>query len=336
MKFFKKYSSIENSYDQKLVEKTNIEFPGEEFVCEEKIHGSNMSFVVDREFNVSAAKRTDLIKEGETFYNYERPFEKNKENIIALARDIMTNDKDILFISVFGELCGGHYPNFDKIKNVSLVQKGIYYNPDQCFIGFDICVFYENETAKYVDVDDKYKLFEKHNITYSKELFRGSLNECLEYNNEYISTIPSYFGLPEVENNICEGNVIKSVKSLNFRNGSRVILKNKNSRFSEIKNSPKPKDAIKQELPENIQNCLNEMIKFVNENRLNNVISKIGEVSMPKELGRVNGLFTKDALEDYLKIHGEDFNKLEKDDRKRLQKLLSNECMQFVKSLYLR
>lgn len=336
MEFFKKYSSIENTYDSTLVEKINTECYGEEFVCEEKVHGSNMSLVIDRDFNVSAAKRTGIIAKDESFYNYERAVDKVKDNVLSLVREIMSRNDKIVFVSVFGELCGGHYPSCEIIKNVSLVQKGIYYNPDQCFVGFDICLNYSDGLYEYLSVDDKYELFEKFNIPYTKELFRGTLKECVEYTNEFPSTIPAQFGLPVLEDNLCEGTVIKPVKCLFLRNGSRAILKNKNKRFSEIKNSRSPKNNVKAELPEHIGRVLETMRMFINENRLNNVVSKIGEVSIPRDLGKLTGFLTKDALEDFMKMHGNDFDLLEKDEKKKLQKMLSNESMQFVKSVYMK
>lgn len=40
---FKKYGSIENSYRHKTVQIAQLEFGREEFVVQEKVHGSNFS-----------------------------------------------------------------------------------------------------------------------------------------------------------------------------------------------------------------------------------------------------------------------------------------------------
>ena len=67
--------------------------------------------------------------------------------------------------------------------------------------------------------------------------------------------------------------------------------------------------------------------------RLDNVKSHIGEVSFPKDLGRVSGLLAKDVLEDFLKEHAEDYNNLAKQEQKALNGLLNKRAIDFIKNL---
>ena len=67
--------------------------------------------------------------------------------------------------------------------------------------------------------------------------------------------------------------------------------------------------------------------------RLDNVKSHIGEVSFPKDLGRVSGLLAKDVLEDFLKEHADDYNNLAKQEQKTLNGLLNKRAIDFIKNL---
>lgn len=64
---FKKYSSLENHYNSKFIEKlyTNGLTTGV-WVAREKIHGTNFSLIIERD-NVTCAKRTGPILPAEDF-----------------------------------------------------------------------------------------------------------------------------------------------------------------------------------------------------------------------------------------------------------------------------
>ena len=74
---------------------------------------------------------------------------------------------------------------------------------------------------------------------------------------------------------------------------------------------------------------------FVNENRLANVISHIGEVQFPKDFGKVMGLFSRDVLEDFLKEHSGEFASLEKCELKTFNKEVNKFCTTLVKQIYM-
>ena len=68
---FKKYSSIENSFDEEFVGKVREQVsPEQVYVVQEKVHGANTSFICDGT-SIQFAKRTAVIEDGETFYGYE-------------------------------------------------------------------------------------------------------------------------------------------------------------------------------------------------------------------------------------------------------------------------
>ena len=115
-----------------------------------------------------------------------------------------------------------------------MIQKGVFYAPDHEFYGFDIYVF-TNDGGYYLSVDHAEGLFESEGFFYAKPLFKGTLDECLAYPNEFQSKIAEWLGYPALEDNICEGIVIRPVTPHYLRTGSRALIKSKNARFAENK-----------------------------------------------------------------------------------------------------
>lgn len=335
---FKKYNSIENSFDRKFMEKVMVEMPADlEYVVQEKVHGANTSFLCDGN-EVKFAKRTSVLAEGENFYEYVELLETYKDRVLSLFGRVKARYPEISHISVFGEMFGGRYPHNDvKVSHrVSLIQKGVCYTPDHEFYGFDIYLF-EDGNNRFLPVDEVNELFESEGFFYAKTLFRGSLAECLKYPNAFESKIAEWLGLPAIEDNICEGVVIRPVVPMYLRNGSRVLIKNKNERFAEKKSVKTRNKLFAEPVPysEALKTLLIEAEVYVTENRLTNVVSHIGEVQFPKDFGKVMGLFSKDVLDDFLKEHGSAYTALDKCEQKSLNKALNKLCTAFVKGVHM-
>lgn len=86
---------------------------------------------------------------------------------------------------------------------------------------------------------------------------------------------------------------------------------------------------------ENFYDFLSLLEAYVTENRLNNVISHIGEVTLPKDFGKIMGMFSKDILEDYMKEHGGAYTALDKCEQKSLNRELNKLSTGFVKEILL-
>ena len=117
----------------------------------------------------------------------------------------------------------------------------------------------------------------------------------------------------------------------------RVLIKNKNARFAEKKQMKKRNKLFKEPVPfsEELKALVAEVEAYVNANRLANVISHIGEVSFPKDTGKVLGMFCKDVLEDFLKEHGGEYSGLDKCEQKSLNKEVNKLCSIVLTSEYL-
>lgn len=336
---FKKYSSIENSFNREFMEYVVAEMPPDlKYVVQEKVHGANTSFLCDGS-NVQFAKRTSVLAEDEKFYDYPELLETYKEKVLKLYTIIKDKYPDVASISVFGEMFGGLYPHNEvkRMGKLTVIQKGVFYTPAHEFYAFDIFVFSENGD-RFLPVVEANELFESEGFFYAKTLFEGTLAECLKYPNKFQSNIAQWLGFPALDDNICEGIVIRPVVPMYLRKGSRVLIKSKNEKFAE-KKSVKKRLKFFMEQPKysnELNDLLSEVALFVTENRLANVVSHIGEVHVPKDFGKIMGLLTKDSLDDFLKEHGEDYSKLEKPEQKILNKELNKLSAELVKNVYMK
>ena len=83
-----------------------------------------------------------------------------------------------------------------------------------------------------------------------------------------------------------------------------------------------------------LNNLLPVVEEYITENRLNNVASKIGHVSVPRDTGKLIGLFSKDILEDFLKEHSGEYAALEKSEQKVLNRHANSLATNLIKKVY--
>lgn len=329
---FKKYNSIENSYQLDFLNEIQEKgFTNHEYVVQEKVHGANLCFITNGK-DIISAKRTELISADENFYNSKSVQQKYESKIFELFKLVSAQFNNVSQITLFGELFGGGYPHADieQVPTAVLVQKGIYYSPDNDFYAFDLLI--NNE--QYLDTDTINLLFETAGFLHAKTLFRGSLSDCLQYPNNFQSHISQWLGLPDLKQNTCEGVVIRPVQPCFFRNGSRVLIKNKNEKWAE-NNNHIDKNMLKsllngpETLSDEAQILCEEITKYITETRLQNVISKIGTIT-PKDYGKLLGLYCKDTLDDFLKVHKIEYEQLEKSECKAINKLLNTHAGKLI------
>jgi Rnl2 family RNA ligase len=330
---FKKYSSIENTSQKDILEQIIIHgFQNDIYVVQEKVHGANFSFYTDGKV-VKIAKRTDFIQDDETFYNAKKVAEKYYSKIVLLFKKVKQKFPETATLLVYGELFGGNYKHSEvaPIKDAIIVQKGIDYSPDNDFYAFDIKL----DGTRYLDVAIANALFEEMNFFYAKTLFEGTLTEALKYPNDFNSKIPDWLGLPTLEVNITEGVIIRPLQTKYFRNGSRVILKNKNEKWSEKSKIKKDRNAHKEiTFSANSQNVWEIVETYINSNRLYNVLGKEGEFR-PNLMGKITGLLAQDVLTDFRKEHSKIFNALEKEEQKTITKQMNGKIIQLIKEEFM-
>ncbi|WPO90322.1 RNA ligase, Rnl2 family [Chryseobacterium sp. HR92] len=328
---FKTYNSIENAYQARVIEQIRIQGFGDEvFIVQEKVHGANFSFFTDGK-EIKIAKRTAFIEKDEKFFNAHQMLERYRENVIEVFQKVKAIYPDVETVVIYGELFGGGYKHkeVEPVKDAVKVQKGIEYAPYNEFYAFDIKL----NGITYLDTEVVNQIFEETGFFYAKILFQGTLEEALKFPNVFNSKIPAWLGLPELESNMCEGTIVKTLKTKYFGNGARVILKNKNEKWVEKSKMVKKEGKTVQKqihFSEKAQEIWEEIQQYVTVNRLHNVVSKIGEFE-PKMIGKVIGLFSQDILEDFQKDFPAAFPAIEKDEQKRINKKLNSLVIDFIK-----
>jgi Rnl2 family RNA ligase len=293
-------------------------------------------FVTDG-FTVGFGKRTGFIEAGEKFYDYEELLERYRPKVISLFSTVKGVISNITTLTIYGEMFGGKYPHPDVKNNPKtiIIQKGVHYCPQHEFYAFDLYIT-TPESGRYLTVDEMNLFFEQASFFYAKTLFRGTLEACLKYPNDAPSQVSGWLGLPPIIDNICEGIVIRPVTPLYLQNGARVLLKSKNERFAEKKAVKKraPKLFIEPSYSAALNDLLPVVEQYVTENRLNNVVSKIGQISVPKETGKLIGLFSKDILDDFLKEHSGTYAEVEKSEQKILNRHINSLATNLIKQVY--
>ncbi|MCP5108953.1 MAG: RNA ligase, Rnl2 family [bacterium] len=326
-----KYSSIENTYREQFIEMIKDEEKnGGQWVVSEKIHGGQLALYYDGN-ELKSSTRTQFLEPGQDFFNYEKVVEQNADKIKKLYDILKKENDDISAVIVYGELFGGDYPHPDvpKVKNAKRLQKGVAYHPDNLFYAFDVRV-----DGKFLSVDECNRLFEAADLFYAKTILRGTMEECLNHSDTFPSKISGWLGLPPIEDNIAEGIVIKPVEPQFLRIGERVILKAKNEKFKErkaVKKRPKKQPVLLTEAGEKL---LEELRSMVTENRLQNVLSKMGEMPypVPKDyFGQVMKAFNDDIWEEFNKDFEQPFIELDKQEQKKISKMLNQDASQLVR-----
>lgn len=335
MKEFKKYNSIENHYREEWINRIKVQRPDlakGKWAITEKVHGTNVQFGFDGEYTVG--KRTGFIEEGERFYNIQKFAEYYKGPIKAIYEECKKR-YNCNSIIVFGELFGGSYPHkeVEKDNTAQKVQKGVYYCPMNEIMFFDIYMDDRYLPVKeFEDVMDTVKNKGYIELIYQHSILVDGIDNAVKYPNDEPSQMYKIWGLPELEDNIREGIVIKPYEQDAFIGQSRVIIKSKNDRFSE--KTHEKVDKPKVEVPEFVQKCMEEISQYINENRVNNVISHIGEVT-EKDIGKIIGLTSKDVLEDYNKDYNT-LKEMEKEYQKMITKYLQTGVAKAVRGVILR
>jgi Rnl2 family RNA ligase len=330
-----KYSSIENTFRQEFIDMIREDgLDAGEWVVTEKIHGGQFSIYYDGN-EIKASTRSSFLTDGMDFFNWPKVLADNQDKVKKLYDILKSKKKDISVVIVYGELFGGSYPHpgVNKVKGAKRLQKGVHYHPDNLFYAFDIRV-----DGRFLTVDECSELFEQAGLFYARPIFRGTFDECLNHSNKFISKISGWLGLPPIEDNVAEGIVFKPVEPKFLGIGERAILKSKNEKFEERKAIKKrPAGSVREvTLSEAGERLLDELESLVTENRLQNVMSKKGEMPypVPKDyFGEMMKDFSLDIWEEFNKDFEQDYINLDKQEQKKISKKLNQEAARLVKKV---
>lgn len=302
---FKKFSSLENTYRQNLIDK--VQYEGKDgglWIATEKLHGANFSFWCDGK-EVKTASRTQFV-DG-TFYNCQAVINRYEQGVLETWSSVC-KEGDVL--TIYGELFGGN------------VQKEVQYG-EKDFKGFDVAI---ND-----EIQEKVKAFgiiRFAGISTVPVIHTGSFKDCIGLDNTFKSllTPEGYEG-----DNTSEGLVIEPVVPQWFNNGSRVYFKNKTAGFSEKNSTPKEKKVFA--LSEEESGLMNEILEYNTTQRVSNVLSKFGAVTN-KDFGKILGLTMQDLLEEFTKETEKNPKQIAEDNWKDFSRLLQAEVSKSVREQF--
>ena len=313
----KKYSSLLNFSNKKIKEQLseigNHIKDSCEWIVFEKVHGANFAIAFDGDIVKFWSRNRDVTNDN--FFNYATI----KDDLTTAVKSLFENHATHHII-IYGELFGGFYPNIkSKYKKV---QDGVYYSPNIEFNVFDIFI-----DKKWSTAENMIQMVQSVELSHVPILFKGSYDDCLSFPNDNETLIPKILGYDEPYS-MMEGTVIKpynKVLRVGGDESGRFIIKNKNKKFSERKQRIK---KVRNEtiLPDNIKELLDSYATYLTKNRLNCVISKIGEIT-PKHFTMLVGLMNKDILEEMEIDHD---IQLPKSELKLYHKACHNECKNWL------
>lgn len=328
---FSKYPSIDNVDRKKTIDFIQqLGYDQFAWIVSLKVHGANFQITTDSK-DMKSGKRSGFIVPGDGgFHNYQNVIALYQHNVFELYKFLKTIFPDFNQLTLDGELFGGMYnhPDVERDPHASRVQKGVDYCPHNDFYLFDI-------RLDGMFIHNMYSHIAQNDFGFigNKPLFQGSLRECLKYPNEFSDPLHKVYGLPEVEHeNVCEGVVVEPEVPLFFPNGSRVILKNKNAKFSEKASHRKPRKLqIPHEWTEEGTIEAQEVFLYITENRLRNVLSHADFGINDKVFGKLMGMFAQDVFKSYLKDRSEKFNNLSKKEQDLFKKEMQKKCAECIR-----
>ena len=330
---FSKYGEIENTYNDKLVEKARWNGLSEtECICAVKIDGSNFQAGIDSDGRFFTGTRNQELKPEDDFCNWQKVMKKyDVERKLRIIKEKLNASEVVMY----GELCGGLYrhPDVPRVEGAVRIQGRVDYSPDNEWVPFDLKV-----DGAYASQDLLKKLCDEVGLLSQQVVFRGTLEECLKFDPIFQDTTGNAFwGLPLIEGNIAEGVVIKPVNAV-YIGESRVIFKNKTPKFKE--RIRKTKEASKAPgLNELEQTWIDKLLEYVNESRVYSALSKLGGKA---EFSPLMKAVMDDALAEFRKENGAELDEVERStdpkdfDWKKMGKVLSTEAVKVVRPVFLK
>jgi Rnl2 family RNA ligase len=203
-----------------------------EWVATEKLHGAHFAILCGPT-GVQPAKRRELLGEDDLdgFFGVSRiwpALSVAAARCAALLRGAGDGD-----VTLYGELAGGRYPHPDvaDVEGAEPVQTGVWYAPGLVWLLFD---------AQVAVGDGRWWVAEREVRAAAAEaglacvpvLARGALRQVQDLPAAFPSRVPALFGLPEIEDNLAEGYVLKPAVEWE-ESAARPVLKVKQKAFAE-------------------------------------------------------------------------------------------------------
>jgi Rnl2 family RNA ligase len=295
---FDKYPSTDNHYAEKTVNywlNKEPELNNIEYILQEKIDGANFQIYITAD-EIRVGKRSSLLGEESNFNDWQETLKKYDEHINILQKFCNTEDCQL---TLYGEIYGAGIQNrihYSKEKHIAIYdlkidsvwQSVAAMNVLFCDLGINGWL---TPTITCVTGIDAARNFEVEGI-------KTELNHYPEYGS----------------NKMIEGVVIKPLhKVYTGVHDSPFKLKLKSKAFNDKSKVKIPKGDDRSDLAKELTVVFNG---YINENRVLDYISKEGEPESKRDIGNYIKGIGEDAKEDFMKDHGELFDKVDDKEKK--------------------
>lgn len=309
---FIRYPSIENSYQIGTIRRWTDEFPELkdcDYTIQEKIHGANIQLRFQNGKMTVGSRNNYKNPDCDKFFDVWNVLDKIKDIVEQLENCSIFFDE---VITLYGELFGG------------TIQKEVDYGPIQRILFYDVS--YDGilqSPWEFEEFVTTYRLCDHclpaMDITsglsaalQSPENFRTAF--CPHRLRKRLAS--EWVNVPE---NFAEGIVIKPYREVYVsNNGHTFMVKKKGEKFCEKFGLKFKKQT---QAPEDIENLRDEMKALATEARLLNLFTKIGKIEETKQIGDYIGAFVSDCTEEFLREHGDEFEKLDPKSKKYVLKI---------------
>jgi Rnl2 family RNA ligase len=297
---FHKWPEIENHYNKKNIQRWVDLYPelkDEMYIVLEKIHGTNIQFIIDKD-GCKIATRKRILEEGESFYDVWNVATKYDEFIKRIMNYVNDFD-DVEYINLYGELYGQG------------IQKGVDYCPEKQIRFFGMRM--NGILLSQVEFDHMMDVLEiPIDCCVPLVGMFSNLEDAIDAVN--VETLTTEINM--YEGNIAEGVVIQPYYKVYISPvGATFILKKKAENFKEKARERKvPREP--KVLPPEIAEPKAEFESYITKNRLDNLFSKEGPIEDMKDIGKYIKLMMEDARKDFEKEN--DISHLRKKDQKQV------------------
>jgi Rnl2 family RNA ligase len=203
-----------------------------EWVATEKVHGAHFAIVCGTT-GVQPAKRRELLGEDDLdgFFGVSRIWPAVAVAAARCAALLRSAENDV--VTLYGELAGGRYPHPDIAQDNSAqpVQTGVWYAPHLFWLLFDAQIAV-GERRWWVAERVVRAAAAEAGLRCVPVLARGALKQAQDLPATFPSRVPALFGLPEIEDNLAEGYVLKPTAEWE-EESARPVLKVKQKAFAE-------------------------------------------------------------------------------------------------------
>lgn len=290
---FIKYPEINNSYNERNINfwlKIYPEIRNMRFTAEIKLDGSNISTCFQKNQDMKVYSRENRIGPDQNFFDVWNVIKDEKYIDFFTKCYYFVESNNLESLQITGELYGKgiqkriDYGDKKYIKYFSVRINGILQTPKYCynFIPDNLLIHVEND-----------------NLTFE---------EALSYD---VETLTDYYSPTHSR---AEGIVIKPYDNVLISPVKEIFyLKRKNKDFGE---KMKVKEDIANKYSDNVIHLNVEYRSFINENRMYNLFSKVGNIVDQSQLGEYIKMLRDDAIKDFMKEFKEDFDALNKKEQK--------------------